>query len=214
MRNEYDEMVIPTYILRAAEQSNDDRIINGRFGNHAEFDLRFLDGSDDSEERFRICLYDALREADNEKFDVMLFCRGGVALTSDYQRDTFLDSMTAAAQKGAQVMYADVGDFGCAVPYGEHLWWVDWTREWSMMAIFRPAFKIILQSRDSLENLDAVLSETLCNKFLLFPFMAERGSKESENTIVLASSHKPSAKERLEKLRMMAKSLCEKKSFH
>ena len=213
--SKYGNIVIPTYVVRTLELQESESNIRQQFGQHMEFGVRVVERTITEKDKdglwatFCKAVHEVAAKGED---DLFVFCRDDIRFTSSYDRDTFIENIIEAGSKETHILCGDAADFGCAVPIGRQLSWIDWIKDSRLMVVFRSAYGKILELSERDEPLENVLSKAIPNKLLIYPFIAEKQQREpSEQDIVATVPHlKPSARVRMEKLWGMYKFFREK----
>lgn len=174
----YNSISIPTYVINLPERQDRKRHIEKEFYGREEFDLRIVKAVKNS--IGAIGLWKSIRRIIKETYikgedDVIIICEDDHFFTKAYQRDHFLSQVIRASQLGTHILYGGVHGFGNAVLVEEGFFWFDWNFGTQFLVVFRPAFKRILDSRFSSNDVaDLFLSSHLPNKLVVFPFISKQ----------------------------------------
>lgn len=159
----YDNIAIPTYLIGS---------LCNEFENHDEFDIvKTYSNSANQWQLFRNIIEDVGSGHDD---DVIVICSEGHQFDETYNKTAFLTDVMESAKLGTQLLVGGCCDFYNLVSISKRLYWVDTFREAHFYVIFRTAFQRILrQELQDNGNIEDVLSNTLPNKLLVYPFVSK-----------------------------------------
>lgn len=165
---------IPTYIICDNNTDNNSNI-EREFLGRTEFELHINNIDRDNLEssiwiESRRIIKQIKSEADD---DIIVICTDRHRFSESYDYNTFIDCIITGAALGAHIIFGGCEDILDMVHVKDSLFWTDKIYESAFVIIFRPAFDAILKSkRRKNETWLSVMSRAISNKFIVFPFIS------------------------------------------
>jgi hypothetical protein len=172
---DFDNVVLPTYVINLKERTDRYRHIQEQFAGKTEFDLQIIEastGENGSQGLWKSIARVAEMALRNDD-DVILLCEDDHTFTPFYNREFLFKNIVEAGQEGADLLSGGIGGFNHAVPLTAHRYWIDsyWCNQF--LILYKPIFSKILEAKfENTDTTDGVLSEITSHKMVLFPFVS------------------------------------------
>ena len=173
--NDVDDIALPTNIINLPSRTDRRENIERQFVGHKEFDVHMIDAC--IHPRGNVGLWQSIckivKEATENKEDVILICEDDHIFTPYYNRSAFLNQVWLAGMMGTDILAGGIGGFGDLVPITNGLYWTDWLWCTQFIVIYKRAFsKILMADFKDTDVADEFLSHLLTNKLVILPFIS------------------------------------------
>lgn len=173
----FHNIIIPTYIINLPERTERREHIQQQFRGRDEFDITIVEAF--KHEKGAVGLWHTIRKIvqmaiDNED-DVIIICEDDHEFTDAYSKQSLIKNIIEAGQQGAGMLAGGIGNFTHAVPLTENRFWISsfWCTQF--IVLYRNIFTPILNEPfDSSVTADGLISDTVSNKMVLFPFISRQ----------------------------------------
>jgi hypothetical protein len=193
--DEYSSILLPVYIISAAERMENRQHIQEQFSGRSEFDTRIVpiaghemtiadheltasaNKTAAGHEIEAVALWQTIRNiirmAIDSDDDVIIICRDDHEFTADYSVAYLVRNIIGAHEQGADILLGGLENFGHAVPITEDRFWVNPFWSSRFFVLYKKIFPLILKEPfDEKISVDEILSAMTSNKMLLFPFVS------------------------------------------
>lgn len=172
---EFDNVVLPTYVINLKERTDRYRHIQKQFEGRTEFDLHVIEAS--KGDCGAVALWDSMRRviklAIQQDDDVILLCEDDHTFTSFYNKHLLFRNILEASLQGAELLSGGIGGFNHAVPISENRYWVDSLWCTQFLILYRPIFSKMLDFPfQNSDTADGVLSMITSHKMVIYPFVS------------------------------------------
>lgn len=165
---DYCDYSISTYLLGCAEVE---------FQGRNEFDLIHIPSEKKSRwQLFKECIKRANSTGED---DVIIICFEGHRFTKNYCKEDLFKSIIKCAELGTHLLIGGCTDFRNLVPLTKDLYWIDCFFKANFYIVYKTAYRLLLDiDPKEIEELDEILSPSLPNKLILYPFVSDISMNE------------------------------------
>lgn len=172
---EFDDIVLPTYVINLKERTDRYRHIQQQFERRTEFDLHIIEAS--KGDCGAVALWDSMCRVINLAIqhdeDVILLCEDDHTFTPSYNKHFLFRNILEAGLQGVELLSGGIGGFNHAVPVSENRYWVDSLWCTQFIVLYRPIFSKMLNLPFlDTDTADGVLSLITSNKMVVYPFVS------------------------------------------
>lgn len=175
----YEGFSIPTYVFNLLHREDRRKHIEAQFADKPEFELRW--GMTCTHQIGAVGLWQSICKAvtdaeERGEDDVIILCEDDHFFTEHYDRGRFIEQIIKAGKLGTHLLAGGIANFTNAILLKDMgLFWVDWLWCTQFIALFRPAFRRILEADFADTDVaDEFLSKILPNKLVVHPFISEQ----------------------------------------
>ncbi|REC80498.1 glycosyl transferase [Chryseobacterium elymi] len=175
-QNEFDDIMIPTYIINLKHRKDRLESVLKEFKGKQEFDCHIIEACE--HEKGNIGLWESIRKtvhlAIDNADDVIIIVEDDHIFTDDYDRDFFIENILASNEQGADILSGGIGGgFRFAVPITENRFWINHFWCTQFMVIYNRFFEQILNADFGPDDTaDNFLSQLTADKMVLYPFIS------------------------------------------
>lgn len=176
MKDNENEITVPTYIINLKKRKDRLAHIKSQFKHREEFEINIIEAS---EHRIgavglwqSICK--VIRLAIEKDEDVIILCEDDHEFTEDYNRENFIESIFEAYRLKANLLLGGInGGFTNVLPLPSGLFWLDNFWGTHFVVIFKTFFETILNEPFlDTDVSDLKLAEMTSNKFVMYPMIS------------------------------------------
>jgi len=173
-KNQYDDIIIPTYIINLEERADRLSHIKAQFEGKNEFELNIVKAV--KHEIGAIGLWQSItniiRMATFRDEDVIIICEDDHEFI-DYSKEYLLKNIIEAYEQGACLLSGGIGGFNQMLPVASNRWWVNAFWSTQFIVIYKRFFETILSEPfEDNDTADGKLSEMTSHKMVLYPFIS------------------------------------------
>ncbi|MGN6299171.1 MAG: hypothetical protein ACTHM7_20425 [Ginsengibacter sp.] len=175
VRQSYDNIIIPTYLINLPEENRRHIHINTQFTGRREFDITFVEAVEHTigEVALWLSIRKVIETAIENDYDVIIICQHDHEFTEHYSRNFLIQNIIESNEQRADYLSGGVGDFRVAIPVSKHKYWVNPCLTSQFIIVYKRFFRRILDEPfDHNVVADRLLSEMTSNKMVLFPFIS------------------------------------------
>jgi hypothetical protein len=172
---EYNDIIIPTYIINLKERKERMVHISEQFINRSEFDVKFIEACTDKIGAVGLwkSIVKIVKMAVDNEDDVIVICEDDHTFSDTYSKEFLIYNIIEANEQGALLLNGGVGGFGQAFPLSENRYWVSTFISTQFIILYKPLFEKILNYKFKKTDVaDLVLSEMTSHKMILYPFIS------------------------------------------
>lgn len=171
----YDNVIIPTYIINLPERTERLEHIKGQFAGKDEFNIQIIEacknpvGAVGLWETVRKIIKLAIENGD----DVIIICEDDHEFTSDYSRSFLLKNIMEAYLQQAEMLLGGICGLIKALPIANNRAWIGYSHCTQFTILYKPVFqKILDEPYNNNVVADILLSKMVINKMVFFPFIS------------------------------------------
>jgi methylmalonyl-CoA mutase cobalamin-binding subunit len=171
----YDNIVIPTYIINLPERTERLEHIKGQFAGKDEFNIQIIEACKNP--IGAVGLWETIRKiiklAIENKDDVIIICEDDHEFTPDYSRSFLLKNIMEAYLQQAEMLLGGVCGLIKALPISDNRAWISYSHCTQFTILYKPVFqKILDEPYNNKVVADILLSKMVINKMVIFPFIS------------------------------------------
>ncbi|WP_341841538.1 hypothetical protein [Chitinophaga caseinilytica] len=174
-------VVLPVYILSTPGAADKEGQILKEFEGRREFTIATHEWSacDNTADWGRLC--SIVRMAVEKEEDVIVVCYDDHRFTPAYSAHTFVRQVIRAYQYGGGLLCGSINGFSQVLPLADDGFWTDQVTGSRFIVIYHSAFQAILDEAFNPElTLEAMLSEMISNKMVVYPFISLQENSPEE----------------------------------
>lgn len=173
--HDYDNIVIPTYIINLPERTDRLEHIKKQFAEKDEFKVQIIEACKNP--IGAVGLWETIRKiikiAIENEDDVIIICEDDHAFTSDYSRVFLIKNIMEAYLQQAEMLLGGICALAKAVPITDNRAWISYSHCTQFTILYKPLFqKILDEPYDNNVIADILLSKMVINKMVFFPFIS------------------------------------------
>jgi glycosyl transferase family 25 len=175
MKDVYENIVIPTYVINLSERKERLKHIQEQFKGKHEFDLFTIEACKHAIGAVGLwnSILKIIKMAMNNDDDVIIICEDDHEFTKNYSKEDLLQNIIEAENQGVELLTGGIANFSHAVPITENRLWIDsfWCTQF--IIIYKNLFQKILEEPfGDTDTADGKLSEITSHKMILYPFIS------------------------------------------
>jgi hypothetical protein len=171
----YDDIVIPTYIINLPERTERLEHIKKQFAGKDEFKVQIIEACKNP--IGAVGLWETIRKiikiAIGNEDDVIILCEDDHEFTSDYSKVFLLENIMQAHLQQAEMLLGGICGLAKALPITDNRAWISYSHCTQFTILYKPLFqKILDEPYNNNVIADILLSKMVFNKMCFFPFIS------------------------------------------